>query len=68
MGTSFVTGWKVGRDLCRALGLEQVRSLSLHFRMDEVVTADVEMIVSEPSAEIILTEMKKYKLVPMEDE
>ena len=61
---------EVGTDVCVALGLDPavVRSVRINFDANEVVTADVEIYPDGPQVDGVLSVIRRYNLVPIDDE
>jgi Holliday junction resolvase len=58
---------ELGKKICDLLGLKNVKSLIVIFRVDSCVMLEAEIFVERGEVEEMFTELKKFKLVPLED-
>lgn len=56
------------RDICSALGVSKVRSLTLHADLDGAVTVSIEKLVTDDEAREIYAVLTRYGLVVDEGE
>jgi hypothetical protein len=57
---------KVVKEICDALGLKNVRSLDLHFRVDEIATAEVTFYPDADDLDRATPLFKRYELTEIE--
>ena len=67
---SKVFGHEIGKELCAAFGLDpnQVVGLNVFTRAGELATVTIETYVQPKDRDNLKTELRKYRLVPIEDE
>lgn len=63
-----ILGNAFGRELCQALGLKEVTNIEIKVPLKEVPTVKVEMYLTKEQAEAMLPVMRKYKLIPIEED
>ena len=59
---------KIADEICRALGIEHATSLDIHMATNEIVTCTVTYHADEKDMVKLPTLLKKFKLVPIEEE
>jgi len=59
---------KIADEICKALGVEHAVSLDIHMAVNEIVTCTVKYNSDVKDMEKLPALLKKFKLVPIEDE
>lgn len=61
-------GRYLGAKLCEIFGLKHVVGLSITCEIEECVMLNARILAEHQQGEELATELKRYKLVPIEDE